>query len=41
MAKPVTARHLCEIHTTPQEPLVRAVLSGEHIVELAQFRDFL
>jgi hypothetical protein len=41
MAKPTTSRHLYEIHTAPQPPLVRAVLSGEHIVELARLRDFL
>ena len=41
MAKPPTSRHLYEIHTAPQPPLVSAVLSGEHIVELARLRDFL
>jgi hypothetical protein len=41
MAKPTTSRHLYEIQTAPQPPLVRAVLSGEHIVELARLRDFL
>jgi len=41
MAKPTASRHLYEIHTTPQPPLVSAVLSGEHIVELARLRDFL
>jgi hypothetical protein len=41
MAKPTTSRHLYEIHTAPQPPSVRAVLSGEHIVELARLRDFL
>ena len=41
MAKPTTTRHLYEIHTAPQPPLVTAVLSGEHIVELARLRDFL
>jgi hypothetical protein len=41
MAKPASARHLYEIHTAPQPPLVTAVLSGEHIVELARLRDFL
>jgi hypothetical protein len=34
-------RHLYEIHTSPQPPLVNAVLSGEHVVELARLRDFL
>jgi hypothetical protein len=41
MAKPRPVRHLYEIHTAPQPPLVSAVLSGEHIVELARLRDFL
>jgi hypothetical protein len=41
MAKPTTARHLYEIHTSPQPPLVSAVLSGEPIIELARLRDFL
>ena len=41
MAKPTPLRHLYEIHTAPQPPLVSAVLSGEHIVELARLRDFL
>ena len=41
MAKPTTTRHLYEIHTAPQPPLVSAVLSGEPIVELARLRDFL
>jgi hypothetical protein len=34
-------RHLYEIHTAPQPPMVSAVSSGEHIVELARLRDFL
>jgi len=41
MAKPACIRHLYEIHTSPQPPLVSSVLSGEHIVELARLRDFL
>ena len=41
MAKPASARHLYEIHTSPQPPLVSAVLSGELIAELARLRDFL
>ena len=41
MAGPTSARHLYEIHTAPQPPLVNAVLSGEHIFELARLRDFL
>lgn len=41
MAKPPSARHLYEIHTAPQPPLVSLILSGEHLVELARLRDFL
>jgi len=41
MAKPTSLRHLYEIHTAPQPPLVDAILSGEHIVELARLREFL
>lgn len=41
MAKPERTRHLYEIHTSAQLPLVKPVLSGEIIVELARLRDFL
>jgi hypothetical protein len=41
MTKPASQRHLYEIHTAPQQPLVSAVLSPEHIVEIARLRDFL
>jgi hypothetical protein len=41
MSKPATQHHLYEIHTAPQPPLVSAVLSAEHIVELARLRDSL
>jgi hypothetical protein len=41
LAKPVNQRHLYEIHTAPQADLVSAVLSAEHIVEIARLRDFL
>jgi hypothetical protein len=41
MTKPASQRHLYEIHTVPQQPLVSAVMSPEHIVELARLRDFL
>jgi hypothetical protein len=41
MAKPVSQRHLYEIHTAPQGELISAVLSGKHIVEIARLRDFL
>jgi len=41
MAMPVGQHHLYEIHTAAQSDLVSAVLSAEHIVELARLRDFL
>jgi hypothetical protein len=41
MAKPASMRHLYEIHTSAQPPLVSPILSAEHIVELARLRDFL
>jgi hypothetical protein len=41
LAKPVGQRHLYEIHTAAQTDLVSAVLSAEHIVEIARLRDFL
>jgi hypothetical protein len=40
MSKPASQHHLYEIHTAAQEPLVSAVLSDKHIVELARLRDF-
>ena len=41
MAKPDTMRHLYEIHTSPQPPLVGDVLSKEIVAELARLREFL
>ena len=41
ISMPRTSRHLYEIHTSPQSDIVSAVMSGEHIVELARLRDFL
>jgi hypothetical protein len=41
MVKPASMRHLYEIHTSPQPPLVRPILSGELVAELARLRDFL
>ncbi len=41
MGRPETARHLYEIHTAPQPPLVTEILSPEHIVELSRLREFL
>jgi len=40
MAKPASMRHLYEIHTAPQPPLVGPVLSGECVLQLALLRDF-
>jgi hypothetical protein len=40
MAKPAPQRHLYEIHTAPQPPLVADVLSGEIVVELSRLRVF-
>jgi hypothetical protein len=34
-------RHLYEIHTAPQSDVVGAVLSPDHVVELARLKDFL
>jgi hypothetical protein len=41
MQLPESQRHLYEIHTVPQSDLVGAILSRDHIVELARLRDFL
>ena len=41
MAKPAGSRHLYEIHTQAQPPLVEAILTGEIVPELARLRDFL
>jgi hypothetical protein len=41
MSQPSSQHHLYEIHTAAQSDLVSAVLSAEHIVELARLRDFL
>lgn len=41
IAKPTAQRHLYEIHTIAQSDLVTAVLSAEHIVEIARLRNFL
>ncbi|MDH6259213.1 hypothetical protein [Bradyrhizobium sp. BR13661] len=41
MEKPSSSRHLYEIHTTAQPPLVTEILSPEHIAELARLREFL
>lgn len=39
--KPPASRHLYEIHTGPQPPLVTDILSPEHIAELSRLREFL
>jgi hypothetical protein len=41
MSQPTSQHHLYEIQTAAQSDLVSAVLSAEHIVELARLRDFL
>jgi hypothetical protein len=41
MERPAPHRHLYEIHTSPQPPLVADVLSGEFVAELARLREFL
>lgn len=41
MAKPENSRHLYEIRTPPQTPLISNILSPEHIIELSRLRDFL
>jgi hypothetical protein len=41
MAKPANQHHLYEIHTEQQGELVSAVLSAEHIIEIARLRDLL
>jgi hypothetical protein len=40
MQMPEAQRHLYEIHTAPQSD-ISAILSTDHIVELARLRDFL
>ena len=41
MSKPASQHHLYEINTSPQAELITAVLSPEHIIELARLRDIL
>ncbi|QOG20939.1 MULTISPECIES: hypothetical protein [Bradyrhizobium] len=41
MGKPAATRHLYEIHTTAQPPLVTGVLSPEHVAELSRLREYL
>ena len=41
MGKPAATRHLYDIHTVPQPPLVTEILSPEHVTELSRWREFL
>jgi hypothetical protein len=41
MVQPEDQHHLYEIHTAPQSDLVSAILSTDHVVELARLRDSL
>jgi hypothetical protein len=41
MLQPGSQHHLYEIHTAPQSDLVGAILSAQHVIELARLRDFL
>jgi hypothetical protein len=41
MLQPKSQGHLYEIHAVPQTDLVGAILSTDHVVELARLRDFL
>ena len=38
MEKPAATRHLYEIHTAPQPPLVTDILSPEHVTELSRLQ---
>ena len=41
MRKPPTQRHLYEIHTSPQDPLVSEIISAGQAAELARLHSFL
>ena len=41
MLQPKSQHRLYEIYTEPQTDLVSAILSADHVVELARLRDFL
>jgi hypothetical protein len=41
LSKPASQHHLYEIHTDPQEPWVKAVLSSRHVYELMRLRKLL
>jgi hypothetical protein len=38
LAKPPSRRHLYEIHTSAQEPLIPAIISAEHAAELVRLQ---
>jgi hypothetical protein len=41
LSKPASQHPLYEIHTDPQEPWVKAVLSAQHVYELMRLRKLL
>ena len=41
MGKPAATRHLYEIRTVAQPPLVTDILTPEHVIELSRLREFL
>lgn len=41
LSKPASRHPLYEIHTIPQEPWVKAVLSARHVYELMRLRKLL
>jgi hypothetical protein len=41
LSKPVSQHHLYEVHTDPQEPWIKAVLSAKHVYELLRLRKSL
>jgi hypothetical protein len=41
LSKPASQHPLYEVHTDPQEPWVKAVLSAKHVYELMRLRKLL
>jgi hypothetical protein len=41
LSKPSSQHQLYEIHTDPQDPFVKSVLSAQHVYELARLRKLL
>ena len=41
LSKPASQHPLYEVHTDPQEPWVKAVLSAQHVYELMRLRKLL